>query len=407
MKRAILLLAGFACCSGLGCDTQTTAKLILTVGLNARAKSIAAANGAATAGADVVVTSDHPTSRMKTALPVDELVAAMQDFTAPLNQAGGSDAELATHLNALLDRIAKSATAIENASTASAILVQQAREARAIALERAAELLPAEFAGCRDTYCEAAFGPAWDRAAVEQQAINRLVSGYLVAAELPADVSHVLSLHAVTFPNSSMNVDLYTTLAERLTGEGDLRGGLELARAGLRLCANHADVSRLQERVKQIYREHPGQVGVPMNFAGPTLRERRFVLNSLQGRPVLVVFWSQDEPAASEFMDRCLKLARSHAETELEVVGVNLGADLKAAELWLVERGFPCRQVFSTEKGHAGLENPIARFFGVTALPELFLLDREGIVIVRGADQLDTVEAQLRQLAPPRLARAD
>ncbi len=277
MKRTILLLAAVACCGEVGCDTQSTARLILTVAINTDM----------TSQADLVPTSDGPAppSAQRTP-PIDELVAAMQELDKLHTEANEPDPDLATRLNGLINRIAESVNSYENHSPASEVLVQQAREARAVALDTAAVLLPAEFAGRPDAYSQLTFGRAWDRNAVEKQAINRLVNGYLVAAEVRSDVTQVLALHAATFPRNSMNVQLYATISERLAGSGNVSEGAELARAGLLHCAGHPDVSRLQDRMKRIYRENPGEIGVPMNFAGPTLRESRFMLSSLQGRPV-------------------------------------------------------------------------------------------------------------------------
>ena len=403
MKRAILLLAGLACCGAVGCDTQSTAKLILSVAINSDM----------TGRSDVFPTSDGPVPggnppapRARRISPTDELVAAMLELDQLRSGASDGDIELATRLSGLTDRIAESVGKIENLTPPSKVLVEQAREAQAVALDKAAALLPSEFAGRLDAYSQVTFGRAWDHESVEKLAVNRLVSGYLVAPYVPSNVAQVLALHAVTFPHHSMNVELYATIAERLAAGGSVREGVELARAGLRHCANHTDVSLLQNRVKRIYREHPGEVGVPMNFAGPTLRGSRFMLSSLHGRPALVVFWSTTDPVSATFLADCSGLTERFSAAELEVVGVSLDANLEDVERWYFETGLSCRQVISAEEGHAGFENPIARFYGVEALPEFFLLDRDGIVIARGAKKLKVIERELRKFSTPRLAHS-
>jgi len=414
MKRAILLLVGVVCCGQLGCDTQTTAKLILTVGLRARVK--------ANAGEDFVATAARPERRAPGTPDVDALVAAMRELAAisagaetgqataignaanraTANREASTGSELAARVSEVIDRLAGHVASLEQRASVAPALVQQAREAQAVALARAAELLPSQFAGRLDAYCQATFGQAWDREAVEKQAVNRLVSGYLVAPRMPADVPQVLALHSVTFPRNAMNVELHATIAERLAGEGDLRGGIALAKAGLRACADQPDVALLRDRLKRIYRDHAGEIGVPMNFAGPTMNERRFALSDLRGHPVLVVFWSTTDPASDEFVVNCNQLAKQFPSTGIEVVGVSLNAKMEDLELWFFTHGIQCRHVFSAE--HAGFDNPIARFYHVTAVPEFFLLDDEGVVIARGDEGLDQVENELRRLAGPRLA---
>jgi hypothetical protein len=166
------------------------------------------------------------------------------------SEASEGDIELATRLSGLIDRITESVGKIENHPPPSKVLVEQAREAQAVALDKATALLPSEFAGRLDAYSQATFGRAWDHDSVEKLAVNRLVSGYLVAPYVPSNVAQVLALHAATFPHHSMNVELYATIAERLAAGGSVREGVELARAGLRYCDNHTDVNLLQNRVK-------------------------------------------------------------------------------------------------------------------------------------------------------------
>jgi hypothetical protein len=393
MKRAILVLAGLACCGQIGCDTRSTAKMILTVGLNSRLVPLAE---------DVISAPGAPRQpRRHRTPPIDELVAALLELDRLQHETHTDDDAVEARLASVVERIAESADELAIQSPASTVLAKQAREARAVALEWAARMLPDRFAGRLDAYWQATSGRPWNRQAVEKQAINRLVTGYVVAPKLPSDAAQVLALHAVTFPDHPMNVELFTTIAERLVGEGELRGGVALARAGLEYCANHSDVSRLQQRVKQICRAHPGEVGVPMNFAGPTMQKKRFILNSLHGRPVLVIFWSVTDSASDAFMVNCNTLAKHFSTTGIEVVGVSLNANMENLGSWYSRHGFSCPNVFSPEEAHLGLANPIARFYRVSTVPEFFLLDRDGIVIARGADDLAKVERELHQLLTP------
>ncbi len=413
MKRAILLLAALAGCGAIGCSPQAKSKLVLTFLVNSaishhtsdEANAVEVTDADAEVVEEVVATRDKaPAILAPRPLNIDDLVAALWEVGQLHTESGQTDTQLATGLNDLIDRISKFVNKFEGQASASTVLAQQVRDAQAIALDRAAALLPAEFAGRLDDYSQATYGFAWDRKWAETQAINRLISSYLVAAEVPSDVAHVLELHSATFPHHPMNVELYSTIAERLVGVGDLVAGTELARAGLRNCAQHSEIKRLQERVNRIYGEHPGEIGVPMNFSGPTLRENWFVLNSLQGKPVLVVFWATPISKASEFMASCVDLSERYAATQVEVVGVSLDKKLSDVTSWVAEQTVPCRQVFSAQEGHAGLSNPIAQYYGVKLLPAFFLLDENGIVIARGTDELEVIEQELRRLGTPRLA---
>ncbi|HJN08497.1 MAG TPA: hypothetical protein QF564_07375, partial [Pirellulaceae bacterium] len=98
------------------------------------------------------------------------------------------------------------------------------------------------------------------------------------------------------------------------------------------------------------------------------------MLSTLHGRPALVVFWSTTDPVSAKLLADCNGLTERFSAAELEVVGVSLDANPEDVERWYFETGLSCRQVISAEEGHAGYENPIARFYGVEALPEFFFM---------------------------------
>jgi len=397
MKRAIILVTALVCCGGLGCDSTTTAKLILTVGLNLR---------------HVAQTSESTPTSQPAELPIErqtlvaELVAAMRALDERLSTSVAAAEPRSPSLSTAIERITQAATVIEQQLPDSATITRQAREAQAISFERAAERGGGEFSERLANFSVASFGREWDRTAFEKEAINRLVTDYLVAPALPADAPDVLALHAATFPNHPMNVDLYTTIAQRLVGEGELQDGLSVARAGLQVCGQHPNVNRLHECLKQFYLEYRGHIGVPMDFAGPTIHTSRFALNSLHGKPVLVVFWSTLDFVSDEFMVRCNQLANDHNATGLKVVGVNINATVDDLQSWHSKHGFSCPNIYSEEPAHVDFKNPITQFYNVKSVPTFFLLDRAGVVVARGTGDLEHIARELSALGAPRLAQA-
>ena len=119
------------------------------------------------------------------------------------------------------------------------------------------------------------------------------------------------------------------------------------------------------------------------------------LLQSLQGKVVLVDFWaSWCSPCLSSFpwMD---ELQRRHAQKGLVVIAVNLDQDRALAEAFLNKTAPQFRIEYDAQ-------GTLAKQFGVQAMPTSFLIDRSGKVRIthqgfRVAQRAER-EQQIRQL---------
>ena len=70
----------------------------------------------------------------------------------------------------------------------------------------------------------------------------------------------------------------------------------------------------------------------------------------------------------------------TYGSDQLTVVGVNLDLDEFQVDAFLEETGIGWRQIFFSEPDKRGGRNPVARFYGVHAVPEYWLVDSHGTV---------------------------
>ena len=132
----------------------------------------------------------------------------------------------------------------------------------------------------------------------------------------------------------------------------------------------------------------PGNV---MVVKGTTGDGREFDWSAYRGRFVLVDFWaSWCGPCIAELPNMKANLAR-YGDQGFAIVGVNLDSSRDAYEKCIREKEITWENIVGDEA--AGWNNPLATYYGISAIPTAILVDPEGKVIslrARGAtlDQL-------------------
>ncbi|HEY7428116.1 MAG TPA: tetratricopeptide repeat protein, partial [Gemmataceae bacterium] len=122
----------------------------------------------------------------------------------------------------------------------------------------------------------------------------------------------------------------------------------------------------------------PLKVGQEMDLAGPTVQGEKFDLKQLRGKVVLIDFWATwCGPCVAEMPNVKRAYDRYHKDG-FEVVGVSLDNSKEKLVEFLKTKEVPWPQLFFAAKGDQGWNNPLARKYGVRAIPSTILVDRAG-----------------------------
>jgi peroxiredoxin len=109
------------------------------------------------------------------------------------------------------------------------------------------------------------------------------------------------------------------------------------------------------------------------DFTLQDLAGKEVTSSSLEGKPVLVNFWTTWCAPCREQMPKIQELARTFADKGLVVLAINDGEPAEAARKYIEENKYTFRVLLDRDKAVAGK-------FIVSGIPAVFLIDREGNV---------------------------
>jgi thiol-disulfide isomerase/thioredoxin len=136
--------------------------------------------------------------------------------------------------------------------------------------------------------------------------------------------------------------------------------------------------------------------GKPMAISGSLLDGKPFDQKSLAGKVVLVDFWATwCGPCVAE-LPNVLEQYEKYHKDGFEVVGISLDQDREALEKFVDEQKLPWPILFEESKGE-GWQHPLATYYGISGIPTVILIGRDGNVITLDArgeklgEQLDAI----------------
>jgi len=136
--------------------------------------------------------------------------------------------------------------------------------------------------------------------------------------------------------------------------------------------------------------------GHPMEISGTLLNGQPFNPKSLAGKVVLVDFWATwCGPCVAE-LPNVLEQYEKYHKDGFEVVGISLDQDREALEKFVDEQKLPWPILFEESKGE-GWQHPLATYYGISGIPTVILIGRDGNVITLDArgeklgEQLDAI----------------
>jgi len=121
--------------------------------------------------------------------------------------------------------------------------------------------------------------------------------------------------------------------------------------------------------------------GKPMVIKGQLLDGSPFDATSLAGKVVLIDFWATwCGPCVAEIPNMLEQYEKYHAQG-FEVVGISLDDEKDKVDAFIAEHKIPWPIVYAGK----GWQDPTAQFYGISGIPQLILIGRDGNVITLNA----------------------
>ena len=119
------------------------------------------------------------------------------------------------------------------------------------------------------------------------------------------------------------------------------------------------------------------RLGKPLELAFKAVDGRSVDLSAMKGKVVLIDFWATwCGPCVAEF-PHVLEAYQKLRDRGFEIVGISLDQEKEALESFTKKRGMPWPQYFDGE----GWGNKYAQEFGITGIPAMWLVDRDGKLV--------------------------
>ena len=132
------------------------------------------------------------------------------------------------------------------------------------------------------------------------------------------------------------------------------------------------------------------------NFELPTPEGKKVQLSDFKGKYVLIDFWASWCPDCRRISPNVEAIAKEYQGKDLAVLAVSFDIDKEAWVKYINRNGAPVNEVHVSELKKMK-ESAVAKAFGVQWIPSLYLLDKDGKVLLATVE-VSKVEAMVKTL---------
>lgn len=153
----------------------------------------------------------------------------------------------------------------------------------------------------------------------------------------------------------------------------------------------------MAEDLDSLYAQSLLKVGTQApNFELPTPEGKKVQLSDFKGKYVLIDFWASWCPDCRRISPNVEAIAKEYQGKDLAVLAVSFDIDKEAWVKYINRNGAPVNEVHVSELKKMK-ESAVAKAFGVQWIPSLYLLDKDGKVLLATVE-VSKVEAMVKNL---------
>lgn len=153
----------------------------------------------------------------------------------------------------------------------------------------------------------------------------------------------------------------------------------------------------MAEDLDSLYAQSLLKVGTQApNFELPTPEGKKVQLSDFKGKYVLIDFWASWCPDCRRISPNVEAIAKEYQGKDLAVLAVSFDIDKEAWVKYINRNGVPINEVHVSELKKMK-ESAVAKAFGVQWIPSLYLLDKDGKVLLATVE-VSKVEAMVKTL---------
>lgn len=153
----------------------------------------------------------------------------------------------------------------------------------------------------------------------------------------------------------------------------------------------------MAEDLDSLYAQSLLKVGTQApNIELPTPEGKKVQLSDFKGKYVLIDFWASWCPDCRRISPNVEAIAKEYQGKDLTVLAVSFDIDKEAWVKYINRNGAPVNEVHVSELKKMK-ESAVAKAFGVQWIPSLYLLDKDGKVLLATVE-VSKVEAMVKTL---------